>query len=89
MKLCPCSCGRPVKPRRTYASKGCYWRAHKGRAQQMGAEGARVGHVVRGAAIVEKFAHLDRPAAILAAIQWAWKIRRQRAYRKRKASRAA
>jgi hypothetical protein len=23
---CPCNCGRPVKPGRTYAAKGCYAR---------------------------------------------------------------
>ena len=84
MKSCPCGCNGVVPPRRVYASKGCYLRAHKGHARQIGREGAKTGHVVRGAAIVEKFAHLDRPRAILAAIQWAWKVRRQRAYRARR-----
>jgi hypothetical protein len=73
-----------VKPRRIYASKGCYLRAHKGLAQQMGREGGKTAYIVRGAAIVEKFAHLDRDQAILAAIQWGEKRSRQRAYRERR-----
>jgi hypothetical protein len=88
MTTCPCGCNQLVKPKRTYASKGCYLRANKGIARELGKEGAKTGHVVRGEAIAEKFMHLPKPAAILAAVQWAWKVRRQRKYRARKASNA-
>jgi len=31
---CPCPCGQPVKPGRTWASAACYWRAQSPEARR-------------------------------------------------------
>lgn len=93
MKPCPCGCGRPVQPGRTYGWQGCYLRVNRERARAMGLRGGREGARTRLALhrmrLLDRFRHLDRDDAIVAA--WAAGIasRKRRDLRARKAGKAA
>lgn len=96
MIACPCSCGRHVKPGNTYASPGCWMSTAEGRArisrgqrQQWGKEGGKARTALWRQAVLDRFRHLDRDAAILAAVEWSRVTTVRRQWRAKQASEAA
>lgn len=91
--ICPCHCGQPVKPGNRYAGPGCYMRTPQGRAhaRKIGKANAREGGVANQTLwrhqVLDRFRHLDRDAAILAAVEWSrlvtvrrhWRAKQRRA----------
>ena len=90
---CPCGCPLPVKPGNTYAMSACWLRAHPERAKAMGFKGGKEGGRARQEThrqrLLDRFRHLDRDAAIVAAYNAGVHLHKVRRNRARKAAKAS
>lgn len=65
MTFCPCHCGRSVKPGRTYATRGCYFKANPAYAAARGRKGGAQNAANTVQATLDRVKHLDRDEAII------------------------